>query len=640
MSAVSMAENTDIAFTDLRLERVEQLVANINAKFGALQRQLMQSSQSQSTLWHALTLGSAAFEGKSSAPLTSLSANGLLSVPTIHLSSKTTSNSPHRSSYTYERELCIAASELFQYLNGGINYRVMCMQYQTMIELLLKMLREDIQLARHADILPGGTLSRAHAVLSELIRESKELLVENGVIPRCELQRMGNVASRSQSKEGEVSSQENILPVALTCNDVHNTNSSTQSRSERQIIGKGHGSKPDSHVIVGAPTAGSDQETPFFPLPFHAFESKFGSEAIYDVETPRNSRTDEDTLNKFQSSWIARSESDEALKVDGDLRSRSRYHCMEELYNKLYLDEGMNMLVEMMQLVFLKEYKHTDSKSGNEAFAKFKENIDNELLPHIRSYDALVSPKTQPLLRSTYILNCLHHHIQSNKQLLKSLQRIDSERDASSVALVNMNLCDTDMKPFIALLPRLSCLRSLDLSHNNIHDDGVRELCSALEGHPSLELLDLSDNPLTDTAGAELIHLATTTTNLKAVGQQGIGFSQHTREALGSQLRKNRIACGTSFMSNQILSGVGGFKHNELWKRTLKRCLAPLALGGGSQPLPVLKPTPSCVSPSQGTDAVISCSVGMLRRVRLPYLTARRGGQANDGKRVSSSSPR
>ncbi|RNF04503.1 hypothetical protein TraAM80_05095 [Trypanosoma rangeli] len=640
MSTVSMAENTDSAFTDIKLERLEQLVTNINAKYGALQRQLMQSSQSQSTLWHALTLGSAAFEGKSSVPLASLSANGLLSVPTVHLSSKTTSNSPHRSSYSHERELCIAASELFQYLNGGINYRVMCMQYQTMIELLLKMLREDIQLVRQTDILPGGTLDRAHTVLSELIQESKELIIKNGVIPRSELQRMENVASKSQGKEGEATSQENTLPVAFTSNDAYNINSSTQSRSERQSIGRGHGSKHESHVTISAPTVGSDQEKPFFPLPFYTSESKFESEDIYDVETPRTSRTEEDAVNKFQASWIARPESDEALKADSNPRNRSRYHYMEELYNKLYLDEGMHMLVEMMQLVFLKEYIHADSKTGDEAFAKFKEDIDNELLPYIQSYDALVSPKMQPLLRSTYVLNCLQHHIQSNEELLKILQRIDSERDTSSVALAKMDLCDADMRPFIALLPRLSCLRSLDLSHNNIHDAGVHELCSVLEGHPSLELLDLSDNPLTDTAGAELIQLATTTTNLKVVGQQGIGFSEHTREALGSQLQKNRIACGTSFMPNQLLSGVGGFKHNELWKRTLKRRLAPLGLRGGTQPLPALMSTPSCVLSSQGTNTVVSCSVGMLRSVRLPYLTAMRGGPASGGKRVSSSSPR
>ncbi|RNF13626.1 uncharacterized protein Tco025E_06115 [Trypanosoma conorhini] len=640
-----MAENTDGVPADIKGERVEQLVANINAKCDALQRHLMQSSQSQSTLWNALTLGSAAFEGRSSVPLISPSANGVPSVPTTHLSLVTASNRPRGPTYWQERELYVAASELCHYLNGGVNYRTMCMQYQSILEPLLKMLREDIQLARHTDFLPGGTLDRAHAIFSQLLNESKELLVENGVIPRSEVRLAGKVENKDHGKAGETSNHEYTLPVALTCTESYNTDSSTQNRSsERHSSGRGNsGRQHESRVTISAPTEGSDQEKPYSPLPLYNSASKCASEDIYDVQTPHVLPTEECTGNRFQANSSARPGSEEALRAESSPRNRSRYHCMEELYNELYLHDGMNMLIEMMRVVFLKEYNNADSKTVDEAFSKFRENVDNDLLPHIQSYDALVSPtKVQPLLRSAYVLNCLQRYIQPNERLLAILQHIDSERDATSLFLVNMSLRDTDMKPFVALLPRLSHLRYLDLSHNDIHDAGVRELCSALEGHPSLELLDLSDNPLTDAAGAELIQLAATTTHLKAVGQQGIAFSHHIREALGSQLQKNRSACGTSFTPNHILNGVGvgGSNQNELWKRSLTRRLAPLALVDESQPAQTLKPSPGEVLQAQGMSSLVSRSLGMMRRVRLPYLTATRGGQANRGKRVTDSSPR
>lgn len=90
---------------------------------------------------------------------------------------------PHPTPYWEERELYIAAEDLCCYLNGGINYRVLCHQYRCALDVLLTLVKEDLKLFKTngVDILPSGSMLSLLGKLQTLIKESKALLSDAGV---------------------------------------------------------------------------------------------------------------------------------------------------------------------------------------------------------------------------------------------------------------------------------------------------------------------------------------------------------------------------------------------------------------------------------------------------------------------------
>ncbi|EKF37611.1 hypothetical protein MOQ_002194, partial [Trypanosoma cruzi marinkellei] len=651
--AVKMLEPCHSAHTEINLEKLEQLVANINTKYAALQRQALHSPNSHATFFNGLMTDYVNSDLKLSLQSCSPSENGHASVPVDPLPPLTPFCRPHWPTYWNERELHVAASELCQCLNGGVNYRAMCIQYQTIFELLLTMLKEDIRLVREMEFIPSGTLEKSYKVLSELVNESRQLLAECGLIPVSSIRVMEEVENKSSTEAVEMPNPEYALPIALACSDSNNkiTNNNNnnnnnfihQSRSvDKGGYGRGHGTKHETRVTISDPLEDSLKETAYTPLHLYSSPGKAVADDSYDVDTPKLPVEEENAVPETLGIQGAKSGGYYGgVKTNMDLVNQSRYQSMEELYKELYLNEGMDMLVAMARMVFLKEYHNGVAKSRDEAFLTFRKHLDEHLLPCIQSYEALVcSPAMQTSLRSEYVVNCLQQRIRPNERLLDVLSRVGPEHDLSSMALASMNLNDNDMKPFVLLLPRLCFLRFLDISHNEIHDDGVRELCSVLECHPSLEVLDLSDNPFTDIGGTALLQLATTTTQLKAVGQQGVAFSAHIRKAISHQLQKNRSACDSAPAPTHIshLSSISNT--HEPCNPVFTGRLAPLTSLDASRCVPAKRRSNLGVLPSPGTDSMVSRSLGMLRQVRLPYLTAMRGSQTIGGTRETNSSPR
>ncbi|KAF5222634.1 hypothetical protein ECC02_004211 [Trypanosoma cruzi] len=643
-----MLEPPQTAHAEVNLEKLEQLVANINTKYAALQRQALHSSNSHATFFNGLTAEYVNSEMKMSFQSGSPSENGHASVPVDPLPPLTPFCRSHWPTYWNERELHVAASELCQCLNGGVNYRAMCIQYQTIFELLLTMLREDIRLVRGMEFLPSGTLERSYKVLSDLVNESRQLLTQYGLIPGSSIRVMEEVENKSSSEVGEMPNPDYALPVALACSDSYNNSTNNNNfihqirSSEKSGYGRGHGTKHETRVTISDPLEDSLRETAYTPLHLCSSPGKAVADDSYDVDTPMLPVEEENAAPESQGVQGAKFGGYYGgARTNLDPVNQSRYQLMEEIYKELYLNEGMEMLVAMARMVFLKEYHNVVARSRDEAFLTFRKHLDEHLLPCIQSYEALVFPPAmQSSLRSEYVVNCLQQRIRPNERLLDVLSRVGPERDLSSMALASMKLNDVDMKPFVLVLPRLCFLRFLDISHNDIHDDGVRELCSVLERHPSLEVLDLSDNPFTDIGGTALLQLAATTTQLKAVGQQGVAFSAHIREAICRQLQKNRSACDSALAPAHIshLSSISNT--HEPCKPAFTGRLAPLTSLDGTRCVPARRRSNLGVIPGPGTDSMVSRSLGMLRRVRLPYLTAMRGGHSTGRIRESNSSPR
>ncbi|CAG9571035.1 conserved hypothetical protein [Leishmania major strain Friedlin] len=92
--------------------------------------------------------------------------------------------------YWEERELYIVAEGLCCCLNGGINYRLLCEQYQRALEVLLTLVREDLRLcvSSEMELVPGGMAKSFLAKFKALLQESRRMLGEAGVniSPRLE----------------------------------------------------------------------------------------------------------------------------------------------------------------------------------------------------------------------------------------------------------------------------------------------------------------------------------------------------------------------------------------------------------------------------------------------------------------------
>ncbi|CAC9465940.1 conserved hypothetical protein [Leishmania infantum JPCM5] len=104
--------------------------------------------------------------------------------------------------YWEERELYIVAEGLCCCLNGGINYRLLCEQYQRALEVLLTLVREDLRLCVSSDmeLVPGGMAKSFLAKLKALLQESKRMLGEAGV----------NVSPRLEAMIEQLTSGSNI----------------------------------------------------------------------------------------------------------------------------------------------------------------------------------------------------------------------------------------------------------------------------------------------------------------------------------------------------------------------------------------------------------------------------------------------
>ncbi|KEG13622.1 hypothetical protein DQ04_00891050 [Trypanosoma grayi] len=622
-----------------QVERIEQLVNNVNVKFSALQRQIAHSPRNLS--FNLPDSGAESLPSGARSPVPcgregSMSAPGLTNSPLPPPSGYR----PHWPTYWGERELYVAASELCQHLNGGIDYRSVCVQYQQTMELLLTLLREDIEMARAVDVVPAGTLEKAYTVFSGLFKEAKVLLAAGD----------NNAWSKAQSSL----EQEYALPATLPAsNGVHcesvcqshvdnasnNNNSNAPRGSERcpssvSNSGIGHGNRHGARVKITIENA-EDKGEVYAPLRLNNCPGRSVNEDSYDVPSPQR---EEAVTLMVPLCTPVKSDADGGFTKSITSNSKSRQQSLEDVYNEMYLYEGMDMLAATMRLVFLKEFDRGEKASGEEAFPLFRQEVERQLLSTLESYEAFQAhTREQSALRCEYVVNCLQNHTRPNERLMDFLGDVSSDSDATQLSLMATQLDNSGIKPFAPLLPRLRRLRFLDISYNKVDDDGVRELCAALANHPSLEVLDISGNVLSDTSGNALRHLAASARQLKAIGQQGIAFSPLVREALGRQLEENRGACETPWSPSHIFHGVADLHRGENVRRSAGLRLPALTTTGGRRALSATPSAVSDVSLRNTYTSVVPRSVGMLQRVRLPYLTAMRRSASNSRRSSGNS---
>ncbi|KAH9600176.1 Leucine-rich repeat [Trypanosoma melophagium] len=635
-----MLELPEAAPFDLDLEKVEQMVMQINNKWASLQRQVANFSQNQSTSFHD-SHGDYSITSEAKFQL----ASGREGSPLCKSDNAAGFSSPHSSksrsvTYRNERELFVAATDLCQYLNGGVDYRAICVQYQFAMEILLRLLREDLQIARKMDVLPGGTIDHIFNTFSDLFREGKHLLAVNGVI-------------KNDSGTAEHCFS---LTTAIPTNGIHERNpamtdshftSASESSARRSA-------KKKLNVTIGANNDGSDKSALVYePLRLNTCGDAFTGED-YEFRFPDGTPRDEVTglpqstniVNNTQTSTNESNVSPSVVKTQGT-DSISRDKRLEELYNMYWKSDGINMINDMIQMVFLKEYDQSVKKNKRKYdYLRFKRDLEERVLSSLKDYDTFQSStEDHSELRSDYVVNCLHNHVKPNEKVLDILSTPSVWRGTSSFVLSNMHLGDAGVKSLAPLLPRLGQVHLLDLSSNDIHDTGVADLCTGLLKHPVLESLDLSNNPLTDASAKALLNLATENIHLKEVGCQGIKFSPNTQQALDQRLQHNKNR-SVLWLPPGFVSGNAGYDRGDLWRPVLSARLAPIITPVSTPVSEEKKPAlngefhqKNTSAPGVVRDTTVHHTLGVLQRIRLPYRTAQLGNLRNS-RRASQSSSR
>ncbi|ORC86104.1 uncharacterized protein TM35_000301440 [Trypanosoma theileri] len=638
-----MLELSEIAPFDLNMEKVEQMVMHINSKCASLQRQVALSSQNQSVSCKDIHTDSISSEVKFQLPSTQDES----AVTASHSGTPHSTHSLKTRSVTYwsERELFVASSELCQYLNGGVDYRAISLQLQRVMEILLTLLREDLQLAREIDVLPGGTVDRIFTVFSDLFREGKNLLTVNGVL-QSDSRFFEQRGSQSTAVLEENQQQQQQQPSAMM---------NSQSPPDSQNNGKRSNGKQGLHVtIFNENEDSSKSEEEYEPLHLNTCGSALVGEDSgfrFPVATPKD-----DVISIRQSSSVGMNtqssigeSNGSPLKPKGTSSdTKSRYQRMEELYDTYWKSDGMDMIADMMQMVFLKEYEQNVNKTAQkEDFSRFKKDLDERIMPGLKDYDTFQLYTLDPsTLRSDYVVNCLHNHVKPNEKILDMLTTPSLWRETPSLVLSNVNLGDAGVKSFAPLLPRLKHIRLLDLSSNDIHDTGISELCTGLLKHPTLEALDISHNPITDVSGNAILHLATQCPHLKVIRHEGITFNPSAEEVLAQRLERNRRATNPPWLPPGFVGGHAVYDRGDLWRPVLSTRLAPLITPTSTISLEhptskgnVESSQRNAVTPNYTHNSTMPRSLGVLQRVRLPYRTAQLGN-IRASRRESKSSPR
>lgn len=165
-------------------------------------------------------------------------------------------------------------------------------------------------------------------------------------------------------------------------------------------------------------------------------------------------------------------------------------------------------------------------------------------------------------------------------------------------SLTDLNLCkshvDDDCIPaLIRIVKRARHLKNLNISDNAITGAGMEQLCQALEGHPSVKLLNIGSNPLGDRGGkaiASLIrsgdshieelqahHASIGDAGLAAIGQ-AFSRTETAMERVNLMSNKGAAAAGhawsNAILSNTSLSSVHLSQDNPLFDELVKDALA------------------------------------------------------------------
>lgn len=158
-------------------------------------------------------------------------------------------------------------------------------------------------------------------------------------------------------------------------------------------------------------------------------------------------------------------------------------------------------------------------------------------------------------LREVYKKRCADLQCAANSAVVKVLS--DVPDDFTSLTSLDLSRNFLGTKGVVPLLDVVECakaLRSLDFRHQELGNEAVAIICARLRGHPSLQKLNMSDNPITLAVAADLLELAKNSPVLQYIFLDRTLVRPSMLTVIEVQLEKNRQHGGAAQVSPALSS--------------------------------------------------------------------------------------
>lgn len=115
------------------------------------------------------------------------------------------------------------------------------------------------------------------------------------------------------------------------------------------------------------------------------------------------------------------------------------------------------------------------------------------------------SHSKQPSLREIYLKSCSENGLHPNSGIIMMLPEKSGAPFYSDTLDVSRNyLGEKGMLPIIAVMAKISGLRSIVARENGLRNKSVQALCEMAAKHASLESIDISDNYISEGAAISI----------------------------------------------------------------------------------------------------------------------------------------
>jgi hypothetical protein len=140
--------------------------------------------------------------------------------------------------------------------------------------------------------------------------------------------------------------------------------------------------------------------------------------------------------------------------------------------------------------------------------------------------------------KEKYLAACNKLGIRPNTTLLRKLKNdtlcVNGVIDMSHDFLGDIGTC-----ALIKLLSQIECTK-LILRKNGIRNSAIKQLVSALQKHPNLKELDLSENDISLVGAVDLLSLLRANRNIVALTVKGTRIDETNARRIEEQVNKNR----------------------------------------------------------------------------------------------------
>jgi hypothetical protein len=162
------------------------------------------------------------------------------------------------------------------------------------------------------------------------------------------------------------------------------------------------------------------------------------------------------------------------------------------------LNEGLHVMKDENDDDFFLHHQSSSSHHRGGALSIANPAFSSRLDDHSYKDPKMTSSYTPASPRAVFLAGCLRHGLPPRAHVLLR------KRISTSINLAHIGIGNQMAKVLADALPNLPYLQAINLSDNNLEDDGLSAIINAIAKHPTIEILDISQNIIDSEAARAL----------------------------------------------------------------------------------------------------------------------------------------